>query len=136
MKLVAFMALLSAAPLAAQSAAPAPTPRPVDPKVAQQVTVIAGKLRDWQGAWGAAGGKLACRTVKSTGDTEIDMIGCGALIGCIKPAYPELKAIADGAGSEADKKSRMGAKIVSLDTCFKQHRGQGIAVLALKRGED
>ena len=46
--------------VAAQAAAtPVPTPREVDPKVAAQVPIIAGKLEQWQGAWDAAGGKLA-----------------------------------------------------------------------------
>ena len=83
--------------VAAQAAtAPAPTPREVDPKVAAQVPIIAGKLEQWQGAWGAAGGKLACKTVKSSGDEEIDALGCASMIACVKPEYAALKTIADG----------------------------------------
>ncbi len=126
--------LLLAANAAASAASPAPAPRPIDPRVAAQVPLIAGKLPDWRGAWGAAGGKLACRTVKSTGDTAIDLIGCGAMMACIKPVFADLKAIADGPGSEADKKSRMSAKLATRNTCLKEHRGQGIASLALARG--
>lgn len=107
----------------------------VDPRVAAQVPVIAGKLAQWRGTWAAVQGKLACKTVKSSGDEEIDKIGCFATLTCVKPAYPQLKAIADGTGTEADKKARMRAKLDTLDTCLKQQRGQGIAALALKRGK-
>lgn len=121
-------------------AGPAVAPRAVDtsavdPRVAAQVPVIAGKLAQWRGTWAAVQGKLACKTVKSSGDEEIDKIGCFATLTCVKPAYPQLKAIADGQGTEADKKARMRAKLDTLDTCLKQQRGQGIAALALKRGK-
>jgi hypothetical protein len=112
----------------------APGPRAVDPKVAAQVPVIAGKLAQWRGAWGAAGGKLACKTVRSTGDEDIDRIGCAAMIACVKPIYPELKAIADGKGTEADKQRRIGARLAGQERCLKEHRGEGIAALALARG--
>jgi hypothetical protein len=120
--------------IAAQAAAPAPAPREIDPKVAAQVPVIAGKLEQWRGAWGAAGGKLACRTVKSSGDEEIDALGCAATIACVKPAYPALKTIADGSAAKDEKERLMKAKLATLEPCLRQHRGQGIAELALKRG--
>jgi hypothetical protein len=127
-------ALLLLAQTAAPAAAPSPAPTDVDPKVAAQVPLIAGKLQGWQGAWGAVGGKLACRTVKSSGDEAIDLIGCGALIACVKPVFPQLKGIADSNASEADKKARMGKILAGQNTCLKEHRGQGIASLALARG--
>jgi hypothetical protein len=135
------MSLLFAALLVlAQSAAPAGVPAGidasrVDPKVAAQVPVITEKLRQWRGTWAAVDGKLACRTVKTSGDDEVDRIGCYATLTCVKPAYPELKAIADSKGNEDDKKIRMRAKLDSLRPCMTQHRGQGIAQLALKRGK-
>ncbi|ANY19063.1 hypothetical protein A6F68_00528 [Tsuneonella dongtanensis] len=120
----------------AQAAAPAGVDTSkVDPKVAAQVPVITEKLRQWRGTWAAVDGKLACRTVKTSGDEEVDKIGCFATLTCVKPAYPELKAIADGKGTEDDKKLRMRAKLDSLQTCMTRHRGQGIAELALKRGK-
>lgn len=118
----------------AQAGVPAAVAGKVDPKVAAQVPVITEKLHQWRGTWAAVDGKLACRTVKSSGDEEIDKIGCFATLTCVKPAYPELKAIADGKGTEPEKKAKMRAKLATLDTCLKQNRGQGIAALALKRG--
>jgi hypothetical protein len=120
--------------IAAQATAPAQTPREIDPKVAAQVPVIAGKLEQWRGAWGAAGGKLACKTINSSGDEEIDALGCAAMIACVKPEYAALNAIADSKASVEDKKRQMAAKLASLRPCMKAHRGQGIAELALKRG--
>ena len=123
----------------AQGAAPAGAPAKVDtsridPKVAAQVPVIAEKLQQWRGGWGAVGDKLACRTVTSSGDEEIDAIGCYATLTCVKPIYPELKTIADSKATEAEKKAKMRSRLAGLQTCMKQHRGQGIAALALKRG--
>ena len=106
----------------------------VDPKVAAQVPVITEKLRQWRGTWAAVDGKLACRTVKTSGDEDVDKIGCYATLTCIKPAYPALKAIADSKVAEEQKKAKMKAKLDSLQTCMSQHRGQGIAQLALARG--
>ena len=119
--------------LAAQATVPA-APRPIDPKVAAQVPVIAGKLDQWRGAWGAVGGKLACKTIRSSGDEEIDALGCASMIACVKPEYVALKAIADGKASVDEKKRLISAKLATLQPCMKAHRGQGIAELALKRG--
>ena len=120
--------------IAAQTATPAATPRQIDPKVAAQVPVIAGKLEQWRGAWGAAGGKLACKTIRSTGDEEIDALGCASMLACVRPAYPALKTIADGKATVDQKKRQIAAKLATLQPCMRQHRGQGIAELALKRG--
>ena len=120
--------------LAAQATAPAAAPREIDPKVAAQVPVIAGKLEQWRGAWGAAGGKLACKTVRTSGDEEIDALGCASMIACVKPEYAALKTIADGKATVEEKKRQIGAKLAALQPCMKAHRGQGIAELALKRG--
>lgn len=121
-------ALLLAAPAAAQA------PQPVDPKVVEQVRIISAKMEDWRGAWGVAGGKLGCKTAQSTGDVDIDMIACAALVACVKPILPELKAIADGDGTQDEKKQRMGAKLSEQSLCLREHRGNGIAALALARG--
>ncbi|MXO75382.1 hypothetical protein GRI40_09170 [Altererythrobacter aerius] len=134
MSWIAPLLLIAAQAAAPAAAAAAEGAKPVDPEVAAQVPLIAGKLQGWQGAWGAVDGKLACRTMKSTGDSEIDMIGCGAMMACVKPVFPKLKALADGPGSEADKKAKMGTILAGQSTCLKERRGQGIAALALKRG--
>lgn len=122
MSVVAALLLLAAGP-----------PAGVDPALAAQVTAIAGKLHEWRGAWGVAGKTLGCKTARTTGDEDIDAIGCAALLACVKPAYPQLKAIADGKGTVDEKKRKIGAKLATLDTCMKQHRGEGIAALALAR---
>ena len=126
--------LLLIAAQATATAAPAPTPREIDPKVAAQVPIIAGKLEQWQGTWGLIGTKLGCRTIRSSGDEEIDALGCASTLACVKTELPALKAIADGAGTEADKQRRMGEKLATLQPCMREHRGHGIAELAVKRG--
>ncbi len=119
---------------AVQATGPAATPRQIDPKVAAQVPVIAGKLEQWRGAWGAAGGKLACKTIRTSGDEEIDALGCASMLACVKPQYAALKTIADGKATVEEKKRQIAVKLAALQPCMKAHRGQGIAELALKRG--
>jgi hypothetical protein len=125
--------LIALTPAAALAATPSGPPANLDPKIAAQVPVIAAKLKGWQGQWGAAGGKLACRTVRSTGDDAIDMIGCAALVECVTPAYPALKTIADGKDAVEVKKKKIAAKLATLNPCLSQKRGLGIARLAVQR---
>ena len=108
-------------------------PADLDPRIAAQVPEIAAKLKGWQGQWGAVGDKLACRTVKTTGDDAIDMIGCAALVECVTPAFPALKTIADGADTPDVKKSKISAKLATLNPCLSEKRGLGIARLAVQR---
>lgn len=128
--------LFSALVILAQVGAPAGVDTSkVDPKVAAEVPKITEKLRNWRGTWAAVDGKLACKTVKTSGDEDVDKIGCFATLTCVKPAYPELKAIADAKATDEQKKIKMRAKLDSLQPCMSRHRGQGIAELALKRGK-
>lgn len=126
--------LLASLLLLAPALAAAQAQREVDPKVVEQVRMISAKLEDWRGAWGVADGQLGCKTAKTTGDVDIDMIGCAALVACVKPVLPDLKAIADGKGDEADKKRRMAETLEGQGLCLREHRGNGIAALALARG--
>jgi hypothetical protein len=125
--------MLALAPVAATAATPSGPLAGVDPKIAAQVPAIAAKLKGWQGQWGAAGNKLACRTIKTTGDAAIDMIGCAALVECVTPAFPALKTIADGKEAPDVKKRRIAAKLATLNPCLSQKRGLGIARLAVTR---
>lgn len=119
--------------LAQGAAAPAPA-QEIDPRVAEQVPIVAAKLNHWRGAWGVVNGKLGCETVRSSGDEEIDALGCAAMLACIRPAYPELKKINDGSAAVEEKKRQMAAKLATLEPCMKARRGQGIAEIALRRG--
>jgi len=125
--------LLVLTPVAALAATPSGPPANVDPKIAAQVPAIAAKLKGWQGQWGAVGNKLACRTVRTTGDAAIDMIGCAALIECVTPEFPALKTIADGKDAPDVKKRKIAAKLAALNPCLSQKRGLGIARLAVTR---
>lgn len=114
--------------------APAAASRDVDPKVAEQVPVVAAKLNHWRGAWGVVDGKLGCETVRSSGDEEIDALGCAAMLACVRPAYPELKKINDSQAAVDEKKRQMAARLAALEPCMTARRGQGIAEIALRRG--
>lgn len=126
------LAAVLAVPAASVQAKDAPAD--VDPAVASQVRAISAKLRDWRGNWASIDGKLACATTKTTGDKEIDVIGCGALIACIKPIYPELTKIASGPQGREEKQRLIQAKVHGQNSCLHRKRGDGIAALAYQRG--
>ncbi len=116
--------LLLLAPLAA-----APPPETAE----QQIVVIGEKLKHWTGSAQQKDGQWVCRTKRSTGDAEIDRIGCDAMNSCLNLLEPQRLEI----WKEKDKKRRKAAfAAFSSDTlrpCVAERRGDGIAALAAQR---
>jgi hypothetical protein len=112
------------------AAASAQVPGPAE---AREIVVIADRLKEWRGSWGSKKGVLACRTTRSTGDAEIDAVGCQALIACASPLVPQFKAIASAKLSKNERQRRMDAASQSMIPCLEQQREAGIAALADRR---
>jgi hypothetical protein len=74
-----------------------------------------------------------CRVIKSSGDKEIDAIGCNAMLYCglsLKPRKAEIKAVVD----KAERKRQAKAfNETEFSPCFRQQRDSQIAALANKR---
>lgn len=100
---------------------------------ASEIVVIGQKLADWRGTWGSRKGVLACRTTRSTGDAEIDAVGCQALVACATPMVPQFKAIAAARLPKAERQQRMNTASASMLPCLEQARADGIAALADRR---
>lgn len=120
--LMAALLVMAAGP--AEAAAPAEL---------SEIVVIAQKLADWRGTWGSQKGVLACRTTRSTGDAEIDAVGCQAMVACASPMVPQFTAIAAAKLPKAERRRRMDAASRSMIPCLEQARADGIAALADKR---
>lgn len=104
------------------------------PTRADEVTVIGQRLKTWRGAVRSSGGKATCRTTKSTGDRQIDAIGCAALTGCSTPLEARMIALAkDKALAPAERKARQAAINDELGRCMVARRDKGIEELADQR---
>ncbi|WP_394270493.1 hypothetical protein [Qipengyuania sp.] len=118
--------------LAALALAAAPAAEPVA-LAADQIVVIGERLKTWRGKWRTDKGAARCQTTKSTGDREIDAIGCSALEACVTPLIPRMQAIAASKAPRAERNRLMQAASQPIGPCLVERRGDGIAALAERR---
>lgn len=120
--------MLIAALLAAAATAPAPPP-------AQEsdIIVLANKLKQWNGRFSVKGTKVTCKTILSTGDREIDAIGCQAFETCVPRLRSQIDAT-DARGLDKDLRARMKEDVKrDLGACVMAERQRLIELLADKR---
>lgn len=111
--------------------ATAPTAAPAAP--ADEIVVIGERLKAWRGKFGTKKGVASCRTTKSTGDKEIDAIGCSALSACIAPHVAQMQAIADMKLPKAERNRRLTDAMQPVGACVVEKRSDAIAELAARR---
>ena len=118
--------------LASVQAASAPTS--VDgPVLQEEVTVIGKKLRDWRGSLKTQGKATRCVTKRSTGDRDIDKIGCDAMVTCFPRFADEFNAVLSTAGDKVSR-SRMNAEINQrLTECVEERHDKLVETLADQR---
>ena len=106
-------------------------PSPVPPT--DEVVVIASKLDRFraQMAFGKSGPQ--CRIKTSTGDAEIDRIGCKAIEVCWPSYDSRMAATGDRAIKPATRRIMQSALNDDLRGCFAGQTKAGIAELAAKR---
>jgi hypothetical protein len=115
--------------LSAGQAAPAARP----PAVEQDITVIGQRLRRWTARYEVRGSRVSCRTRRSTGDREIDAIGCSAFAACILQFRPRIEE-SDRTNLESSVRRRMKDAIQrDLAACVDARRDELIAELADRR---
>ncbi len=112
-----------------QAAVPQPAPAPVP----DEVTVIGHKLKKWAGKVSTTFGITTCRTTRSTGDREIDAVGCTALRACWPQYLPRFKAAEDGHLAADERKRLTDAATADLRPCLLTRRDALIEELAVKR---
>lgn len=74
-----------------------------------------------------------CKIAKSTGDAEIDRIGCRAMEVCFPPFQSRFEATRDRAIRPEVRKVMQSALNQELTACFKRERTDGIAALVARR---
>jgi hypothetical protein len=106
-----------------------------DPVTARQdeIVVIGQKQKNWRGNLKHKKGVPFCKTTRSTGDKEIDKIGCDAMIICFPIHGSSLMKLA----KQYKKKSEFSAAAkpiyAEMGNCVFKNRDQGISELADKR---
>jgi hypothetical protein len=114
----------------ALAAAPAAEPAPA---VAEEIVVIGERLKEWRGNWRTRNGALTCKTTRSTGDAEIDAIGCQALTTCLAPIAPQMKVLANAKLAKSERDRRMTALGQSAVPCLTDTRNAAVDALAARR---
>ena len=121
---MAFTLLLAVA----LQAAPAP-----NAEIQSNIVVIGNKMKAFRTSVRDRGGKMVCQTKKSTGDKEIDAIGCTVLAGCLTEFRPRLDASVDRKLPSAERTRLRKAVEGDLGTCMITRRDTLIADLAERR---
>lgn len=101
--------------------------------VAQEIVVIGRKLKTWRATIRTGRDGLTCRTKASSGDPEIDALGCSAMMRC----WPAARALFDASTAKglakADRQRLQAQANETMTTCVAaQHREQ-IEALAMRR---
>ncbi len=127
--ITAFLAVM------AQGAVPAlPTPQgPPTEAVAEQIVQIETRMERFEGGVYKKDGKLTCRIAQSSGDKDVDMVRCGAMLRCLAPRADELDAIAASDAPPADRNRRMQGVVAAAQPCVKDANAAGVRMLAEKR---
>lgn len=123
--------------LLAQSGAPAATSTPTEEDVARETAVIDEVFDEWQGGiYKKEDGKLTCRMKQSSGDQAVDLLRCGAMIGCYAPRAEELDTIAASDVSVEDRKAQMQEVMDDVQPCIETAHREGKRRIAIVRAAE
>lgn len=108
----------------------------LQPQASNDVVVMAEKLKNWRASVRERKGRMICTTKTSTGDRELDAIGCNAMATCLTQLRPRLNATLEKRLAEAERKSLRAAADRELFTCVTSNRDAGSAALAERRYQE
>ena len=103
------------------------------PGVEREIVVIGERLRTWRARYSVRGRQVRCRTTRSTGDREIDAIGCVAFEACIGRLRARIDESDRSDLESATRRSLKAAIRRDLAPCLTAHRDELIADLADRR---
>ena len=122
--------LFALAQAAAPAAADAAKTPPSEEAIAAEVVAINQALDKWKGGIYKKDGKLTCRMQQSSGDEAVDLLRCGAMVGCYAPKADELDAIAASEATEEERVAQMKAIAEETQPCLAKAHREGIRRLA------
>lgn len=121
---------LGTAPAVANRASPIPAAAPVSAAARAREKVLKGKMANWRGNWRIAPDAIGCKTVTSTGDARLDLIGCRAVQVCYGAQLPAIAKVQAAPASDADKQTKITALLNAATPCIYQARAAAVEVLA------
>ena len=108
-------------------------PQDAPAETAEEIVVIGEKMKQWNAAIRYRDGKAICTIKKSTGDPDVDRIGCDSMTQCFDAMRPRFDSTQDKALDRATRKQRLAEANTDLTACVVEKRGDMIAALAEKR---
>lgn len=103
------------------------------PSTQDEIRVIGRKLRDWRGTLKLGDHATPCVTKRSTGDAQIDQIGCDAMTACVPAFEAELKDSYTGKTDKAARERRAADITRRMTACFESQHDVRVAELADRR---
>ena len=104
-------------------------------QVRNEVVVLGAKLANWKATVQSKRGRVACITQTSSGDRDVDAIGCTAMTSCIDRSLPTLLASGDKKRPRAERKALNAAAANQIKDCTMARRDALLAALAERRFE-
>lgn len=101
-----------------------------NPADANEIVVLGERLKEWRGSFRVHDGQPACKTVRSSGDTAIDAIGCETMVQCMRPIIPQADAIFASVPEKAERERLLNELIKGQTGCLTEIRNAAIAKLA------
>ena len=97
------------------------------------ITVIARRLNAWRGKFNIHDGAVSCVTKKSTGDKDIDAVGCDALTTCVVRFKDRIIASAERS-TPAETRRQLGEAVnKDIVACLTDERARLVGELADRR---
>lgn len=119
--------------LAIMQAQPTPPTPALEAETQQEIEVIGQRLANWRGRVSPAGQAMRCITERSTGDPEIDRIGCDTMVVCITPIRSRIQSAHDRSRSRSERRTLEAAYSRDLTACFTEQHDRRTADLAERR---
>jgi hypothetical protein len=117
--------ILAAFSLMAAQAAPSAPP--------SEVVVTARRLKDWRGKANANARGTRCRTVRSTGDRDLDQIACDSMRWCMQSRQGQVAGLAERGIDPSVLQQRQAALNASLTTCMTEQHERRVSDLLDRR---
>lgn len=92
------------------------------PSADQDILVLANKLQRWTGKFQIRGTRRKCLTVTSSGDTEVDHVGCEAFLACADQYQAETDASDERRIDKETRRARKATLIGHMKDCISDQR--------------
>ena len=112
--------------LAIQAVTPAPAPE-------SDIVVIGRKLDAWRSKLTSEKGRVTCVTKVSTGDAEIDAIGCTVMTECFPKSRSAFEATTAKGLSRGERKRLMTVAEQAMLACVMPRRDELVGELVARR---